>query len=203
MIQADDVFLPGVPRDLVVRRLEAAGGNEVSSGKLSSPESSAALAVNTFGWFMQRPKLLPRFPALQALDWPATQVEVEFCARFPWSGGRHPWLDALVESTNAIVVWSPKGSSPFETERMRRSRQRTTGRFGTTRWVNLKFFATGFAQRQSTFFSLTLCSWSNMLWFSNGGKAKSEDTAPFVPLCGAVGTCGHTNFKSGQAEAPL
>lgn len=113
MIQSDDIFLPGVPRDLVVRRLEAAGGNEVSSGKLSSPESSAALAVNTFGWFMRRPRLLPPFPVLQALDGPAIQVDIEFCARFPWSGGKHPWLDAWVETPNAIIGVESKRFEPF------------------------------------------------------------------------------------------
>lgn len=113
MIQADDVFLPGVPQDTVLRRLDAAGGNEVSSGKLSSPESSAALAVNTFGWFIERPDFLPRFPGLEAFDWPAQQVDVEFCARFPWSGGKHPWLDVLVESTNAIIGVESKRFEPF------------------------------------------------------------------------------------------
>ena len=97
MIQADYEFLPGVPSSLVLKRLNADGGNEVNSGKLSSPESSAALAVNTFGWFIEQPELLPTFPMLQSLNWPATQVEVEYCARFPWTGGKHPWLDAWVE----------------------------------------------------------------------------------------------------------
>jgi hypothetical protein len=58
MIQTDYEFLPGVPSSLVLKRLNAAAGDEVNSGKLSSPESSAALAVNTFGWFMDRPELL-------------------------------------------------------------------------------------------------------------------------------------------------
>jgi hypothetical protein len=113
MRQADDLFLPGVPREIVLQRLEAAGGNEVASGKLSSPESSAALAVNTFGWFMQRPELLPRFPVIQELDWPAQQVQVEFCARFPWAGGKHPWLDAYLECANAIVGIESKRFEPF------------------------------------------------------------------------------------------
>jgi hypothetical protein len=49
------VFLPGVPAAHVLERLGKAGGKEVESGKLASPESSAALAVNTFGWFNPRP----------------------------------------------------------------------------------------------------------------------------------------------------
>jgi hypothetical protein len=113
MIQAEYAFLPGVPSGHVVRRLNAAGGNEVSSGKLSSPESSAALAVNTFGWFIERPDLLPTFPMLQSLNWPATQVEVEYCARFPWSGGRHPWLDAWVETPTAIIGVESKRFEPY------------------------------------------------------------------------------------------
>ena len=113
MTQADYAFLPGVPSDVVLRRLNAAGGNEVNSGKLSSPESSAALAVNTFGWFIEQPELLPAFPMLHSLNWPATQVEVEYCARFPWSGGKHPWLDAWVETPTAIIGVESKRFEPY------------------------------------------------------------------------------------------
>ena len=42
----DSEFLPGVAVQHVLDRLAKAGGNEVESGKLASPESSAALAVN-------------------------------------------------------------------------------------------------------------------------------------------------------------
>ena len=113
MIQADLEFLPGVPPSLVLKRLNAAGGNEVSSGKLSSLESSAALAVNTFGWFIERPELLPAFPIGALLDWPAVVVEVEYCARFPWSGGKHPWLDAFVETPTEIIGVESKRFEPY------------------------------------------------------------------------------------------
>lgn len=39
-----DLFLPGVSADRVLAALKAAGGNEVESGKLLSPESGARLA---------------------------------------------------------------------------------------------------------------------------------------------------------------
>lgn len=57
-----EVFLPGVPQFFVRQALDRASGNELASGKFSSPESSAALAVNGFGWFIERPALLPPFP---------------------------------------------------------------------------------------------------------------------------------------------
>lgn len=113
MIQADYAFLPGVPPDAVLKRLDAAGGNEVNSGKLSSPESSAALAVNTFGWFIERPELLPAFSMLPSVNWPATLVDVEYCARFPWAGGKHPWLDAWVETPAAIIGVESKRFEPY------------------------------------------------------------------------------------------
>ncbi|TPL96408.1 hypothetical protein FJ960_26075 [Mesorhizobium sp. B2-3-11] len=106
------VFLPGVPIDKVLGRLANAGGNEIQSGKLTSPESSAALAVNTFGWFVERPHLLPPFPRMDASQ-PPTMVEVEYCARFPWSGGRHPWLDAFVETPACIIGVESKRFEPF------------------------------------------------------------------------------------------
>lgn len=106
-------FLPGVPADRVLHALDRAGGDEIASGKLMSPESSAALAVNTFGWFIERPGDLPAFPGLDDLDWPAIRVEVERQMRFPWRGGRHPWLDAAVETGEALIGIESKRFEPF------------------------------------------------------------------------------------------
>lgn len=106
-----DLLLPGVPVDHVFAQLQSAGGNEIESGKLASPESSAALAVNTFGWFVHRPGLLPPFPSV-GVGVPAS-VDVEFCARFPWRGGRHPWLDAVVVTKTHIVGVESKRFEPF------------------------------------------------------------------------------------------
>lgn len=106
-------FLPGVPEDLVRAALGKAGGNEIDSGKFDSPESSAALAVNGFGWFIDRPEILPPFPSLPDIDWPADKVEVERQMRFPWSGGRHPWLDAAVETGPHVIGIESKRFEPF------------------------------------------------------------------------------------------
>jgi hypothetical protein len=108
-------FLPGVPVEYVLARLRKAGGNEVGSGKLASLESSAALAVNTFGWFHKRADRLPLFPMLTVS--PAIVVEVEYCARFPWRGGRHPWLDAWIETSEAIIGIESKRHEPFRDEK--------------------------------------------------------------------------------------
>ena len=103
-----DPFLPGVPIAHARTRLAAAGGNEIGSGKFAHPESSAALAVNAFGWFIERPADLPPLPGTEAMGTPV-RVEVEYCARFPWRGGRHPWLDAVViTSTHLIGVESKR-----------------------------------------------------------------------------------------------
>lgn len=107
-----EYFLPGVPVSHILDRLAKAGGNEVESGKLASPESSAALAVNAFGWFVERPDCLPHFPGLEAA-FPAELVDVEYCARFPWSGGRHPWLDAIVDTGSHLIGVESKRFEPF------------------------------------------------------------------------------------------
>ncbi len=106
-------FLPGVPEHLVRAALAKAGGNEIESGKLDSPESSAALAINAFGWFIDRPGDLPPFPGLADLDWPAIRVDVERQMRFPWRGGRHPWLDAAVETHSHVIGIESKRFEPF------------------------------------------------------------------------------------------
>lgn len=105
-------FLPNIPEREILDALNAAAGNEVESGKLASPESSSALAVNAFGWFLRRPKALPPLPRLQAA-WPAREVKLEAEMRFPWSGGRHPWLDALVITDTHLVGIESKRYEPF------------------------------------------------------------------------------------------
>jgi hypothetical protein len=108
----DKLFLPGVPEAHVRGRLTAAGGNEIGSGKLAHPESSAALAANAFGWFVNQPSYLPPLPGTTQMGL-AERVEVEFCARLPWSGGRHPWLDAAVFTSSHLIGIESKRFEPF------------------------------------------------------------------------------------------
>ncbi len=109
---ADPVFLPGVPAEHVLGRLAQADGDEIESGKIFSPDSSAFLAVNTFGWFIPHPALIPAFPGLEHA-YPATMVDVEFSARFPWRGGRHPSLDAVIETPTFLIGVESKRFEPF------------------------------------------------------------------------------------------
>jgi len=109
---ATEGFLPGVPVKHVMERFAAAGGNEIGSGKFASPESSAALAVNSFGWFIERPTYFPPMPGVENLDL-VEMVDIEFTARFPWTGGRHPWLDAVVQTQSQLIGIESKRFEPF------------------------------------------------------------------------------------------
>jgi len=109
-------FLPGVPADHVLGRLAASPGNEVDSGKIASPESSSLLAVNCFGWFIPRPERLPALPGLEHTGTPEI-IDVEFCARFPWSGGKHPWLDAMVQTSSTLIGIESKRFEPFRDDK--------------------------------------------------------------------------------------
>ena len=121
MKEIKEAFLPGLPVDLILSAYRAAPGNEIGSGKFLSPESSAALAADVFGFFIERAGDFPPLPRLPSLGWPATSVRPEVVVRFPWSGGRHPCLDALVETRSAIIgveskryePFRPKGSAPL------------------------------------------------------------------------------------------
>lgn len=84
---AQPIFLPGVPEDKVREVYGRAAGNEIASGKFASPQSSAALAANGFGWFLVRPSDCPLFPPVADLGGPVRAVEIERELRFPWSGG--------------------------------------------------------------------------------------------------------------------
>ena len=110
----DDLdLLPGVPAAYVRARLEVAGGDEIASGKFYSADSSAALAINAFAWFHEHPGRLPPLPGTEMAGWPALGVDVEYCARFPWAGGRHPWLDAFIETQTHIIGVESKRHEPF------------------------------------------------------------------------------------------
>ncbi|WP_435257848.1 PGN_0703 family putative restriction endonuclease [Thioclava sp. FR2] len=107
----DPEFLPGVPGDLVLAALRRSPGNELASGKFSSPESSAALAANAFGWFLERPTQLPALPSVPMGAPLEVQIEAEM--HFPWRGGRHPWLDAAITTATTLVGVESKRYEPF------------------------------------------------------------------------------------------
>ena len=104
-------FLPGVPAQSVLAALGRSPGNEVASGKFASPESSAALAVNAFGWFLDRPRSMLPLPGVPMGLPEAIEIEAEL--RFPWSGGRHPWLDVAITTANTLVGVESKRYEPF------------------------------------------------------------------------------------------
>jgi hypothetical protein len=110
-------FLPGVPVDRVLARLAKAGGNEIGSGKLANADSSAALAINTFGWFIDQPAALPPLPGMKP-GIATSCVEVEYCARFPWRGGRHPWLDAIIETERQLIGVESKRFEPYRDRKL-------------------------------------------------------------------------------------
>lgn len=112
-----DTLFPYLPKEKIIAAFRKSPGNELDSGKFDSPESSAALAANTFGYFLERPSDLPPIPGTEELGWPANHVGVEQCARFPWSGGKHPWLDAFVETQTHIIGIESKRYEPFRTKK--------------------------------------------------------------------------------------
>lgn len=121
-----DRFLPGIPALDVKRSLDAAPGREIASGKFDSPGSSAALAVNAFGFFLHRPGDLPPLPGCPDKGWPAGSLSLETTVRFPWRGGRHPVLDCLVATSSALVGIESKRYEPW--------RGAKPARFSDTYW---------------------------------------------------------------------
>lgn len=108
-----DRFLPGVPGEEIERIFHAAPGNEIVSGKFDSPESSAALAANAFGFFLKRGQDFPRLPRCEWVDWTGLSLSLEQEVRLPWRGGRHPILDALVITRSAFIGIESKRFEPF------------------------------------------------------------------------------------------
>ncbi len=119
-------WLPGVPGCCIEKIFNAAPGNEIESGKFDSPESSARLAANAFGIFLCHPACLPPLPGCKNETWPAVSLDLERTVRFPWSGGRHPVLDVLVETPCALIGIESKRFEPF--------RNRPKGSFSKAFW---------------------------------------------------------------------
>lgn len=105
-------LLPHLPHAQILKAYATAAGNELE-GKSDSPESSSALVANAFGWFLNRPASLPPLPGLQGITWPPQRVELEANVRLPWSGGRHPWLDVLVETPTHLIGIESKRFEPY------------------------------------------------------------------------------------------
>ena len=105
-------FLPGVPKEHVRYRLRQAARDGIGSDRLEHPESSAALAVNAFGWFIPRPQSLPILPGTEEAG-AATRIEVAYCARFPLGGRKHPWLHAVVTTDTHLIGVVSKRCEPF------------------------------------------------------------------------------------------
>ena len=73
----DELFLPGVPVDLVRQAFAAAPGNEITGGKFASPESSTAMAAHTFGFFLNRTGDLPLPPECKRENPSDLSIETE------------------------------------------------------------------------------------------------------------------------------
>ena len=104
-------FIPGLPVDDLVSIYLSAPGDEVISGKFASPESSAALVANVFGFFLHRPSLLPSIHDVSIQK--AESLELEALLPFPWEGGRRPCLDVLISTRDSLIGVESKRFEPF------------------------------------------------------------------------------------------
>lgn len=108
-------LLPYLDRDRIIARYRASPGNEIDSGKFASEESSAALAANTFGFFLGQFGEYFDLPGIE-LSHSNLSLELEKELRFPWPGGRHPWLDVVVETDRQLIGIESKRYEPFRTK---------------------------------------------------------------------------------------
>lgn len=146
----EDGILPGLPNDLIRAQYVAAPGNEFESGKFLSEESSACLAANTFGFFLDKPATIPSFPIEGENFWPPHSVRLEVENRFPWSGGDTPgsmlslklnhwsWASRASVTSRSGVNARPNCLKP------------TGGRYGASRWKDTAVYVMIFVRMLST-----------------------------------------------------
>jgi len=106
-------LMPHLPVDEILNEIAQAPGDEIGSRKFESAESSAALAANAFGLFINDNAPLPALPELENYNWPAISVGLEKQLRLPWRGGRHPCFDVLVRTSDALIGIESKRYEPF------------------------------------------------------------------------------------------
>lgn len=104
-------FLPNLPVDGIMECLKRSPGHEANTGKMDAPESSAALTANAFGWFLNRAQDLPPLPGVPAGQVSSVTLESEM--RYPWTGGRHPWLDVAIETHTTLIGVEARRYEPF------------------------------------------------------------------------------------------
>lgn len=104
-------ILPHLPADLILAALSRSPGNELRTGKFDSPESSAALVANAFGAFLTCPGDLPPLPGVPMGRVETVELEAEM--RFPWTGGRNPWLDVGLTTATTLVGVNARRYEPF------------------------------------------------------------------------------------------
>jgi hypothetical protein len=105
-------ILEHLPLDLIEAALLAAPGNELDA-KFFSPCSSAALAANTFGRFLDRPELLRAMPGVDGVIWDQVTVQLEKTIRFGWRGGKHPCLDVRIDTFSHLIGIESKRFEPY------------------------------------------------------------------------------------------
>lgn len=106
-------LLDHLPKDRILACYESAGGKELVSGKFANPASSACLAANAFGAFLEAPASLTSASVGLATSDTVTLVSLESQMRFPWTGGLHPWLDAHLETADVLIGIESKRYEPF------------------------------------------------------------------------------------------
>lgn len=114
--KAIEALLPHLDRDSILKIYEAAPGGEIRSGKFANPASSAALAANVFGWFLDRPEELLIRTGPDGVFQNVQSVTLEAEVRFPWHGGRHPSLDALIRTQDRLIGVEAKRYEPFRSK---------------------------------------------------------------------------------------
>ncbi len=108
-------FLPDLPEDRILGCLRPSPGHELNTGKFDNPDSSSALVANAFGWFLDRPTALPALPGVPAGQPLSVTLEAEM--RFPWRGGRHPWLDVGIETPTTLIGVEATRYEPYRPQK--------------------------------------------------------------------------------------
>jgi hypothetical protein len=117
-----EALLWGLPIERIRSDVSRGDGDEIGRGRIFSPRSSTALAINAFGPFLERASALPPLPGLDDTDWVPLRVEAEAKLPFPWSKGSLvgvPNLDLLIETKTAVIGIESKRFEPWDSKRQR------------------------------------------------------------------------------------
>ena len=178
-------WLPKVPGAQIERSLSKGAyrreiaPRENAPPRIDSKVSSAALVMNAFGYFFEKPSALPLLPDCKDYWWPPRKLMFEKPLNFPWKGGRHPELDVVVSTKSVVLGIESKRYESFAV------RHWTKDPFSSPKFREAQWWAgmSGYKAIRDRFREFTHLDVAQLVKHALGLQARVQANREFQGLC--------------------